>query len=1286
MRAVRLALYSMLFVLTALQPGSAQEASLEDVLDQRFNPNAKLPAATLTIQKSAQQTVDEAFGEPIGQVTKTIGDAQICSLDIEPETSCRPAKGGDEIRPGDQLITRGKGQMAIEYFGSKPTNKARGDFVGFVDGFAISRGVTMVETTRDEPGGETKGNKSTIRVGKNTSFVIRRDVVERERGKHEAREAETQQEYRDQLWGDLALYSARRWVDLQSLVIDANRMAGVPMPVDPITEYPDEIDTYGRSYKDHLWVVLGRLLPEYLPINALLKPFTKNWGFRSAFTAKTGTSLCGIRGTKFSVSRSPEKSQMQVAVKEGNVVCRAPGAGETKDFDINAGLKLTFAKNKVPELSDLTADDWSKIQAQTRVAQSERNATDAGNRNLDQIREIVRKDPSWARQLFTTYLTGFENGVGRLERSNDLASNACSSLPKYLQPDGDLTKSYKHFIDAAHSASDAADETYRDRLLKNVTANAMLRAVSDITSRVDEKAKHAADAACKPAHEIGVSGAPLDDANRANNFSTLASETLKRARERSEALIEELRRSRGPKFPAGMMKTLGALGRACSSATSLATDARGQSAGDRTATAPFSRTRSFENLDTVRATLNTLAPALRANGVDTARLESLERRYTSAKRNYQQAPPISNECRESADKIIDYCRSRLSPARDRPNTTLVLANYLTRTNEMRSRYKRWAQNLQKSLEKAKEAVSVVQAHAERAKQCAAAVTKDKNEPSEPATKTAKATPEPSPKQNCEPVAPGPARYTFLLCGKPNIFGPSCWSVNCSTDQEIASFIAKRDDSADIKIQSKTACEVPQPVARKENCAPKQPPEKVAKVSPTEPRPSAQPEPTKHQDPEKKPEQEPAQESAAAIRCAALNRQVDKAVKRFKRGQIKGAAKDMKRIQSDVRALPAGGACEKVQQRAENIGIKLTKIVEFQDEVEDALSSCDPVALNKHLRRLSRRRDGKRQILKNRTLQRLRKRTARAVPVAKRFKKANQALDSGKIELAESLFHQARATAARADGRTCKNIEETIGGKLSEIEELRELDRSSGHAIESCDRGEIKKLRKKLSTEKRLFSAGIYARLDKASEDCAKRLKNESCPEGTQYRDGACRKPPRPLAPKTAAKSCTDLFGRGSYESKRGECRCKTGWKWKDKKPETPCVRVQSAPPPKVVKRSCTDSFGRGSYRAKGGKCACKDGWRWKNKSEEAPCIKMSRKAMRADCRRTYKRQYAYTVFKKNGGYFCRFCKDKRTYYDRRRKRCRYFKAKKRQRFKPRPPRRQKQRPRRLPGGLADPRV
>jgi hypothetical protein len=73
-------------------------------------------------------------------------------------------------------------------------------------------------------------------------------------------------------------------------------------------------------------------------IKGLIRAATKNWSSGSSFSVRTGTSLCGIRGTEIDVAYDPDRREVHYKLYDGEVQIE-PGAGS--GFLLRAGNEVT---------------------------------------------------------------------------------------------------------------------------------------------------------------------------------------------------------------------------------------------------------------------------------------------------------------------------------------------------------------------------------------------------------------------------------------------------------------------------------------------------------------------------------------------------------------------------------------------------------------------------------------------------------------------------------------------------------------------------------------------------------------------------------------------------------------------------------------------------------------------------------------------------------------------------------------------------------------------------------
>ena len=74
-------------------------------------------------------------------------------------------------------------------------------------------------------------------------------------------------------------------------------------------------------------------------IKGAIRFFSKNWGSRSSFSVRTGTSLCGIRGTEFDVIHDPDQDSTLYRLHSGSIEIQ-PHISRSERVTLSAGRQL----------------------------------------------------------------------------------------------------------------------------------------------------------------------------------------------------------------------------------------------------------------------------------------------------------------------------------------------------------------------------------------------------------------------------------------------------------------------------------------------------------------------------------------------------------------------------------------------------------------------------------------------------------------------------------------------------------------------------------------------------------------------------------------------------------------------------------------------------------------------------------------------------------------------------------------------------------------------------------
>lgn len=85
-------------------------------------------------------------------------------------------------------------------------------------------------------------------------------------------------------------------------------------------------------------------------ISGTIRAFTKNWGASSAFSVRTGTSLCGIRGTDIEISYDPDTDRVVYRLYEGVVTITTL----YEEFNLNPMQTVTVTRGERGEIHKIT--------------------------------------------------------------------------------------------------------------------------------------------------------------------------------------------------------------------------------------------------------------------------------------------------------------------------------------------------------------------------------------------------------------------------------------------------------------------------------------------------------------------------------------------------------------------------------------------------------------------------------------------------------------------------------------------------------------------------------------------------------------------------------------------------------------------------------------------------------------------------------------------------------------------------------------------------------------------
>lgn len=91
-------------------------------------------------------------------------------------------------------------------------------------------------------------------------------------------------------------------------------------------------------------------------IRGTIRVFTKNWGLRSAFSVRTGTSLCGIRGTDVIIDYRPRSGILSYALNHGVVEISTPASPDP--IVLEPGHRLLIDDGAVAQHGEMWEGQW----------------------------------------------------------------------------------------------------------------------------------------------------------------------------------------------------------------------------------------------------------------------------------------------------------------------------------------------------------------------------------------------------------------------------------------------------------------------------------------------------------------------------------------------------------------------------------------------------------------------------------------------------------------------------------------------------------------------------------------------------------------------------------------------------------------------------------------------------------------------------------------------------------------------------------------------------------------
>jgi len=94
-------------------------------------------------------------------------------------------------------------------------------------------------------------------------------------------------------------------------------------------------------------------------IKGKLRDFLSGWGRGSSVRIKTGTTVCGMRGTDFILSNDPDTGRVELYDYEGETFLFDTDSYEKRE--LSAGQKVVFYNGAFEEAAPLTSQEWNAL-------------------------------------------------------------------------------------------------------------------------------------------------------------------------------------------------------------------------------------------------------------------------------------------------------------------------------------------------------------------------------------------------------------------------------------------------------------------------------------------------------------------------------------------------------------------------------------------------------------------------------------------------------------------------------------------------------------------------------------------------------------------------------------------------------------------------------------------------------------------------------------------------------------------------------------------------------------
>ena len=155
-------------------------------------------------------------------------------------------------------------------------------------------------------------------------------------------------------------------------------------------------------------------------LRGTVRAFSRNWGSESSFTIRTGTSLCGIRGTEVAVSYDPQSGVANYTLDHGDAYAEAGG----QRVNLQPRTSVAVSGNSISRPAAVSQAEWDELVGATgtnvtpgtAVTNAERVETPSEEETRAVFRELIEQRDDLLLRSYLDAAMGLDNS-GMLRNS-----------------------------------------------------------------------------------------------------------------------------------------------------------------------------------------------------------------------------------------------------------------------------------------------------------------------------------------------------------------------------------------------------------------------------------------------------------------------------------------------------------------------------------------------------------------------------------------------------------------------------------------------------------------------------------------------------------------------------------------------------------------------------------------------------------------------------------------------------------------------------------------------------